>query len=129
MYQVGTKIDLVLPGTMHLPVLPIESIAWNGDLPVIPFSVLLLQKLQAWDDHLTARERRYTRKVPVDVADIRWMLSSGRFIEHLKITQPWSDRRLFSDEFFLLSMERVKDFCFAFPEHSTTWEELGFEMD
>lgn len=129
MYQVGTKIDLVLPGTMNLPALPLESIAWNGDLPVVPYSVLLLQKLQAWDDHLKALERRYTRKVPVDVEDVRWLLSPGRFMDYLKLTQPWNNRRLFSDIFLLLSMERVKDFCFAFPEHSTPWRELGFETD
>ncbi|KAF9461055.1 hypothetical protein BDZ94DRAFT_1168535 [Collybia nuda] len=127
MYQVTTKIDLVLPGTMHFPVLPLSSIAWNGDLPVIPYSLLLLHKLQAWDDHLKATECRYTRKVPADVGDLEWLLSPGRFMDYLKMTIPWRDRTIFTEEFVMLSVERVKDFCFAFPPYSVHWSEIGFE--
>ncbi len=41
-----TKVDIVVAGTMMLPVLPSQSIIMKRTLPVVPLEVLLLHKLQ-----------------------------------------------------------------------------------
>ncbi|KAI4294716.1 hypothetical protein K525DRAFT_176078, partial [Schizophyllum commune Loenen D] len=45
------KVDILLPGILHLPALPEARIVWIAGFPVIPFPLLLLQQLQAYDDH------------------------------------------------------------------------------
>ncbi|KAF9458896.1 hypothetical protein BDZ94DRAFT_1269618 [Collybia nuda] len=127
-----SKVDILLPGVMHLPALSMEKIVWQrrGEnvLPVVPFAVLLLQKLQGWDDHRTATENRYIKKAPVDVTDLTNMLQM-RHVYPLVVSRPWSDRTLFSEEFEQRSRERVIDFCAQYPQHKEIWQRLGFETE
>lgn len=44
------KIDFLLPAEMNLPNLPPSRIHWDKGLPLVPLSLLLLQKRQAWDN-------------------------------------------------------------------------------
>lgn len=129
----GCKVDILLPGVMHLPALPRARIVWQkrGEyvLPVVPFAVLLLQKLQGWDDHRTATEARYVEKAPIDVADLANMLRMPRHVQPLTVSRPWADRALFSEEFEQLSSERVQEFCEEFPQHKRAWQLLGFETE
>lgn len=134
------KVDIVLPGVMHLPALPPAKLKWlsPGDaepiskLPALPFPVVLLQKLQAWDDHRRSEEERYTKKVPMDVADLEWMLrvGVGRYLKdgEEQWHGTWSDREMFSEEFEQLSKGRVGAFCEIHPKWSGTWKGLGFEQ-
>ena len=46
----SSKVDILLPGVMHLPALPTSMITRISSLPLVPFPVLLLQKLQGWAD-------------------------------------------------------------------------------
>jgi hypothetical protein len=126
----SSKVDILLPGVMHLPALPTSLIVWKNELPIVPFSVLILQKLQGWDDHRTAVEERYTEKAPVDAKDLAWLIGGANrnaaVLRELKQRRPWSDRTLFSEEFERLSRERVISFCEAFPQHINTFRNLGF---
>jgi hypothetical protein len=132
-YKQSSKVDILLPGIMHLPALSPQRILWQkrGEyiLPVVPFSVLLLQKLQGWDDHRKATEKRYLGKAPVDVKDLQNLLQMRNHIEPLKVLRPWSDRTLFSEEFEQLSRERVAEFCVAFPDQLWVWHQLGFDTE
>jgi hypothetical protein len=132
------KVDILLPGIMHLPCLRHELIEWvestqriasdvtSDTLPLLPLSVVLLQKLQAWDDHKFAEQRHYIVKQHQDAQDIQNMLKLGCVLD-LGYTQSWHDFDLFDEEFQLLSQQRVKEFCRCFPSSAETWRILGFE--
>ncbi|KAG6893566.1 hypothetical protein C0992_009497, partial [Termitomyces sp. T32_za158] len=83
-------------------------------IPVLPFNVLLLQKLQAWDDHRRAEELRYKKKAPVDVEDLEWMLGFAvpkyLRLDPRRSATVWSNRELFDEEFEKRSRERVIEF-------------------
>ena len=133
---------------MHLPALDPSLITWvssplrvgpsqetgtagDVDLPLVPFPVLLLQKLQGWDDHRTATEQRYRKKVPIDERDLWWALSAGvegwlEGRERWEVADVWEDERVFSEEFRALTRERVKIFCELCPSLKEAWVGLGF---
>jgi hypothetical protein len=102
-----SKVDILLPGMMHLPSLPALLITWKNELPLVPFSVLILQKLQGWNNHQNAVEDKYIKKAPVGAQDLGCLIGgSGRnvaVLREVKQTRPWSDRIIFSEEFKCLS--------------------------
>lgn len=99
--RTSCRVDIVFPGAFHLPNLPLSQIWWDEALPLIPFSLLLLQKLQGWDDHGLSH---------VDAQDVQGLLKLSICVG-LRYTEPWKDRQLFSVEFERLSRERVIAFC------------------
>ncbi|KAG6917084.1 hypothetical protein DXG01_003973 [Tephrocybe rancida] len=135
----SSKVDILLPGVMHLPALRPGGVSWRDlggndgqpepSVPVVPFSVLLLQKLQAWDDHRSAEEEHYRKKAPVDVEDLQWMLRVGvaRYVRGAGAAT-WRDRALFDEEFEGLSRERVRAFCAVYPRWTGVWRGMGFEV-
>ncbi len=121
------KIDILIPGILHLPTIPRSQITRLDGLPVVPFSLLVLQKLQAWDDHLQLRwkdPKRYA-KAAIDARDLQNLLSLDKHVAPLKVSRPWDDPVLFSQEFQDLSKRRVRDFCNHFPEFQNDFESLG----
>ncbi|PPQ93057.1 hypothetical protein CVT25_011933 [Psilocybe cyanescens] len=121
------KVDVLLPGTLHLPCLTSYNIKWRENLPVVPFSLLLLQKLQGWDDHRRMPEPYKFEKHVVDASDVQSLLQ----LEHavpLRFSKPWNNRSLFSEDFFKLSLKRVKEFSAMYPACSDEWARLGFEL-
>ena len=121
------KIDILFPNTLHLPSLPKNEIKWQHGLPIIPFSVLLLQKLQGWDDHRKMAEHYKYEKQFTDASDVQNLLKLEHVVS-LRFSQPWSDRRFFCDEFQALSIQRVKDFCREYPTSKEEWVRLGFHV-
>ena len=121
------KVDLVFPGTLHLPALPTTRIFWDEGLPLIPFSLLLLQKLQGWDDHRVSGEEVKRLKQITDAKDIQGLLELSGMVS-LRFSRPWSDRLLFDEQFEMLSRGRVRLYCFMFPEWAEHWELLGFDV-
>ncbi|KAF8876858.1 hypothetical protein BD779DRAFT_1415429, partial [Infundibulicybe gibba] len=120
------KVDILVPGILHLPYVDPHRLTWVNNVPLIPFSLLLLQKLQGWDDHRHAEEVFKRVRQEIDVADIRALLSL-EYIVPLRFTRPWLDTTLFSEEFRELSVARVKDLCAAFPDLAKDWTLLGFD--
>ncbi|KAF9540264.1 hypothetical protein CPC08DRAFT_770826 [Agrocybe pediades] len=121
------KVDILLPGIMHLPHLSKSEIKWKNDLPVIPFSLLLLQKLQGWDDHRRLPEPYQCEKSITDASDVHALLKLEHVVP-LRFAKPWGDRALFSEEFISLSIRRVKEFTELFPSCKDDWLRLGFEL-
>lgn len=129
------KVDILVPGTMHLPHLIAARVVHLTDanhgasstIPVVPFALLLLHKLQGWDDHRKAEEAYKNQKQHQDAADVRKLLALRHESELLAKTPPWDDEELFSEEFRTLTRERVKAYCDAFPDRSKEWKALGFE--
>lgn len=120
------KIDILLPGIMDLPHLSGHQINYIDGLPVVPFIVLLLQKLQGWDDHLNCAEAHKFRKHPIDAQDIKNLLEIAPDLS-MRVVRPWSERDVLSSGFQQASVERVKRFCQSFPETMEQWRSLGFE--
>lgn len=123
------KVDILVPDIMNLPSLPPSRIIWINDLPVLPFSVLLSQKLQAWDDHrnMPEDERKYAKRL-VDKNDLWRMFKMEQHISRLRAAGPiqWADRVLFSEEFEGLCHRRARDFCGIFPEFKNRFSSIGW---
>jgi len=126
----SSKVDILLPGIMHLPALPTSKITYISSLPVVPFPVLLLQKLQGWSDHRAATEARYRAKIGDDARDLEWCLNVQ--LRSVKYTrnknEMWSDRTMFSEEFEALSRVRVGEFCRVYTGLREAWKAIGFDV-
>jgi hypothetical protein len=132
-YYLGAecKVDILVPGTMHLPCLPCSRVTYLEGIPVAPFSLLLLQKLQAWDDHCKAEDAHKKAKRLQDAGDVkrlmalkvpmRTLLGAGHGV--------WEDEVLFSEEFINLTRERVRSYVDAFPDRTEEWRALGFLLE
>jgi len=124
------KIDILTPGTMHLPSLSEDQIEWYGGLPVVPFPVLLLQKLQGWDDHrrMQNEPRKYAKRL-TDARDVHDLLALEEHVDALRQSGPyqwpWKNRDVFSEDFERLSMIRVRDFCAFYPKTRDMFRALG----
>lgn len=122
------KVDILVPGTMHLPRLPKQSAVVVNQIPLVPFGLLLLHKLQGWDDHRKAEEPFKRAKQHQDAGDVRRLLAlkeTGRLGEG---AAPWEDRGVFGEEFMELTRERVQAYCEAFPDRAARWKEIGFDV-
>jgi hypothetical protein len=134
---------------MHLPALPTSMITTLYSLPLVPFPVLFLQKLQGWADHSAATEARYRRKIGVDSRDLEWCLDWKNVKRNLlkyapstttssnnggsqglreRLKELWSDRTMFSEEFEALSRVRVRQFCAVYTGLRDAWKAIGFEV-
>lgn len=99
---------------------------WIEDIPLVPFSLLLLHKLQGWDDHRKAEETYKQKRQSTDAADVRRMLNLKQEMVAIQASPPWGDSELFSEEFQSLTKERVKEYCTVFPDRVERWKSLGF---
>ncbi|KAL1759979.1 hypothetical protein FB107DRAFT_203789 [Schizophyllum commune] len=120
------KVDILIPGTLMLPLLAPSQITRIDDIPVVPFSVLLLQKLQGWDDHGREEQGFKRTKQQTDEGDLRRMMGLAAARALAAETSPWDDEALFPAEFMQLSRERVIAYSKKFPDRSAWWENLGF---
>lgn len=72
------KVDILLPGTLNIPFVRPKRIVWIEGLPVLPFLVLLILKVQGWHDHRHSNRQYMRAKVSLDVRDVNEMLGIGR---------------------------------------------------
>jgi len=136
-FQAKIRIDIALPGMMNLPALPPAQISWmtgsgSTPLPVLPFDLLLFQKLQAWHDHRNAPGGRFSHRILNDVNDILWMLREGvpKYMKDWKVVghDKWNNRSLFSERFERLTKERVAAFCANYWHVKPQWKAIGFAV-
>jgi hypothetical protein len=116
------KVDLLQPGIMTIPYFPPSDISWLGHgtgIPVAPFEVVLLIKLQGWDDHRQSPEFRYNNKQHSDVDHIYELL------QLIPETFYFDDM---PDDFMRAAQERVFDFVRDFPDTKPSWKDLGFKV-
>ncbi|KAG6849239.1 hypothetical protein H0H93_010255 [Arthromyces matolae] len=123
--QTSCKVDILLPGVMHLPNIQPSLIHWDEGFPLIPFSLLLLQKLQAWDDHRHSKDPVKWQRQRTDMEDLKNLFELSVF-HPLKESLPWTDAKLFSLEFQRLTKERVVAYVNAFPDSAPAWISIGF---
>ncbi|KAK0472576.1 hypothetical protein IW261DRAFT_1343383 [Armillaria novae-zelandiae] len=126
-----TKVDILTPGVLHLPMIFSETIVEKQGLPVVPMSILLLHKLQGWRDNMESEEPRLWRKHDADVGDICSLLRilfEGMGGEEKKNSRHWKRFALerFDEEFRDATEYRVAWFCRQYPAFRDMWQELGW---
>ncbi|KAJ7737764.1 hypothetical protein B0H16DRAFT_1695046 [Mycena metata] len=122
------KVDVLLPGIMNIPAVPIPRIAYRksrSDLPLMPFLPLLLLKLQAWQDHGEADKLYLQAKQHVDVRDIDELLelAVSKYGIDLKKDGKW-----LPESFLKAAVRRVKAYVRRFPESAENWSAIGFRV-
>lgn len=124
------KVDILAPGTMHLPHLRTTYIHWVDGMSLVPFSLLLVQKLQAWDDNRNAEEPFRQYRQHKDAKDVKKLLQLKDFVEVLTQigSDGWANTDLFSEEFQELTKERVKGYVRAFSSTALQWRSVGFHL-
>ncbi|KAF8996749.1 hypothetical protein BDQ17DRAFT_1198196, partial [Cyathus striatus] len=128
------KVDILIPGIMSLPDLGEEAEEIEKEritLPVLPFPIVLLQKLQGWSDHRVAPEGFKRKKQSQDMGDVRKLLESrevNKFVSSSPVlSDVWSNPTWFPGDFEEVSRRRVRLYCHYFPRMTGVWARLGFE--
>lgn len=123
------KIDLVIPGIMELPHLSSSDVHRINDIPVLPFFILVLQKLQGWDD----RRMMYTypkklARAPVDARDVQQLLMTPGLAQ-IGSAKRFIDEGVLTPSFISKSRVRICSFCESFPRFRDqllcVWNSMG----
>ncbi|KAF7330124.1 hypothetical protein MSAN_02462200 [Mycena sanguinolenta] len=124
-----TKVDILVPGPMSLPHIPLPRIRWVSGLPLAPFCFILLHKLKGWADHRDAPEGFKRARQSTDAADVRRLLDIGAEMRVLQAEPSWyKDLELFDAELQADSEVRVRQYCIEFPGRAERWRSLGFDV-
>ncbi|KAJ7762322.1 hypothetical protein DFH07DRAFT_882967 [Mycena maculata] len=124
-----TKVDILVPGIMSLPVIPLSRIRWTSSLPLAPFPFILLHKLKGWADHRAAPETFKRVRQTTDAADVRRLLDIHAEMRVLQaLPSWWTDPELFDEELQADSVVRVQQYCSEFPGRAERWRSLGFDV-
>ncbi|KAJ7157289.1 hypothetical protein C8R46DRAFT_423136 [Mycena filopes] len=124
-----TKVDILVPGAMSLPFIPIPRIRWAFGLPLAPFSFILLHKLKGWADHRDAPETFKRVRQSTDAADVRRLLDIRVEMQTLQgVAAWWTDQELFDATLQEDSVVRVREYCVEFPGRAEAWRSLGFDV-
>lgn len=126
-----TKVDILKPGVLHLPMIFSEAIVDMQGLPVVPMSILLPHKLQGWKDNMNSPITRLRSKQDDDAGDICSLLRiiiEGMSTQEQENSTYWRRFSLerFDEEFRTETERRVRMFCSKFPEQRETWKKLGW---
>ncbi|KAF8530044.1 hypothetical protein BU17DRAFT_78577 [Hysterangium stoloniferum] len=122
-YHVNIKVDLLYPGILDIPNIPVSEIDTNNihGLPCLPLSHLLLLKLQGWVHHGESTRGFERMKQPADVQDINDLLRISR----RRNIRPGDDPHI-PIPFKTISETRVLQYVVKRPESESDWTELGF---
>ncbi|KAG8704434.1 hypothetical protein FRC11_009890 [Ceratobasidium sp. 423] len=117
---IRVKVDLLQPGVMSIPDFSPDLIQYKQYLthriPVAPFGLVLLLKLQAWEQHKQSPEERYFTKHHTDARDINYLLP-------LAITAGVTCDYLPSD-FRREARRRVRLYVESHPSSKEHWEKI-----
>jgi len=121
--HVNVKVDLLYPGILDIPKIPVSEIDTNNihGLPCLPLSHLLLLKLQGWVHHGEAEQAFKRMKQPADVQDINDLLRISR----RKSIRPSDDPHI-PVTLKRISESRIAKYVEKRPESERDWTELGF---
>ncbi|KAI0266551.1 hypothetical protein BC834DRAFT_133836 [Gloeopeniophorella convolvens] len=118
------KVDILIPPTLNIPSIPADKIVKTREsrIKVMPWSPLLLLKLQSWDDHRSSRYLDKRMKQHTDANDIRELLGIV-----LRKGMKWQSEAWLPSHFRSSGERRVGSFILSFPDTKQSWRELGFE--
>ncbi|KAF8631107.1 hypothetical protein AX17_005152 [Amanita inopinata Kibby_2008] len=122
---VECKVDIPVPGgDLRIPNIPIRHISFPNsfDIPVMPFFLLLILKLQGWRDHCYATKRHLREKVPQDEEDIEELLETLDPHDHLRCFG-W-----LPTSFLQRARRLVNEYVEDLPETAQSWRYIGFDV-
>ncbi|RDB27110.1 hypothetical protein Hypma_004623 [Hypsizygus marmoreus] len=122
------KVDILTPGIISIPNIPLERIVYHEthhDIPVIPLLALLLLKLRGWTDRRADSRPQVREKATQDAVDIGYLLElvAARMYEPHLLTETWMPR-WFVDE----GRERVQQFVQLWGGTASIWFDMGFDV-
>ena len=117
------KVDILVPGVMNLPHIPTNFIVTIHGIPCAPLHLLLLHKLQAWDDRCRSSRPHVRAKIPGDIEDIEDLL----FVANQRGLNLLERRPYITDSFHVISCRRVEEFVCQYPRYRQLWADLGLE--
>ena len=119
------KVDLLLPGIMNIPSVPIAAIDHSEPgKPCAPFALVFLLKLQAWQQHRDSGEVRFRIKSSTDARDLKRMLP----IAHAKGFSIRRREAYLPPLFVASATPRVERFVRESPETLHWWKAFGFTV-
>ncbi|KAK0492381.1 hypothetical protein EDD18DRAFT_1079691 [Armillaria luteobubalina] len=127
-----TKVDILKPGFLNLPMIFSEAIVDKQGLPVVPISILLLHKLQGWTDNVESDfiPRLGTRwdADGKDICSLLEIIVEGMDLEERENSTHWKQFALerFDEEFRGDTERRVRLFCLMYPQYRQMWKKLGW---
>lgn len=124
------KVDLLQPGIMSIPNISPSEIEYKETqgsilsatrtrIPNAPFGLVLLLKLQAWEQHRESLESRFREKQYTDSRDINFMLPIA-VADTVKFDS-------LPEEFLGEARRRVILYTQTYPESDEQWRRLGFK--
>ncbi|KAG5636239.1 hypothetical protein H0H81_008669 [Sphagnurus paluster] len=124
------KVDLLFPGVMNIPVIPptriitpsTDAYANRDKLRCAPPALVLLLKLQAWQDHRDAFESRFWGKQYVDADDLMALLP---VVCAMGVDLRKEMEMEMLGALLALSLPRVERFMLQVPSSRAYWETLG----
>ena len=122
------KVDIVLAGQnspLKIPKIPTRHIAYVNDfnIPVLPFLVLLVLKVQGWHDHRSSTRDDFRRKVAQDKQDIDHLLNMVNDADHL-------DQFTWLPRWFVDHAEDlVRKYTERYPSVADSFKDMGFDID
>ncbi|KAK0472585.1 hypothetical protein IW261DRAFT_1370982 [Armillaria novae-zelandiae] len=126
-----TKVDILKPGILNLPMIFSEAIVDKQGFPVVPMSILLLHKLQGWKDNMDSDIQRHRNKCDADEGDIFPLLEI--IVESMSVQERanathWKRFALerFDAEFRGGTESRMWLFCSKYPQCRDMWKKLGW---
>jgi len=118
------KVDIIVTGRhteLQIPKMPKYHIVYpnNYDIPVAPFPVLLILKVQGWRDRIL---KSYWNKVARDRGDINRLLEMTDDNDHLDYF------RRYPKWFLRNAEELVRLYTGRYPKKSSSFRQLGFDV-
>nr|GAT55768.1 predicted protein [Mycena chlorophos] len=129
-----SKVDILVPASatdMSLPhYIPPERVVFVQAfprLPLAPFPFVLMHKLKGWADHRVAEETFKRVKQQTDAADVRRLLETSHARLLRTVPNWWLDPVLFDRTLREAAVQRVREYCKAFPHRTKDWTMLGID--
>ncbi|KAI0072469.1 hypothetical protein K474DRAFT_1711585 [Panus rudis PR-1116 ss-1] len=119
-YKRRCRVDIFVPQTLNLPIIPQCRIETIDNLPVLPLFPLLLLKLQAWSVHHNAKRKKYKQYVDiVDLAQLHEIARDKGVRLHYAQWLP--------DSFLDPAVKCIQRYvqCYGKPDD---WRRIGFDI-
>ena len=122
-YHRFCKVDVLVPGTMDIPLIASHRILRINDIPVMPIIALLLLKLQGWSDHRASTRLDMQEKQYVDIRDINQLLQFAVDRGESVQQATW-----LPESFVEAGQERLNKYLTTTrPVSASSWSDIGFD--
>ncbi|KAI1786246.1 hypothetical protein LXA43DRAFT_1034788 [Ganoderma leucocontextum] len=123
--SVDCKVDILIPGVLNIPNVPLEHVRTLSGLPVMPMIPQLLLKVQGWSDHRASHRSDMQLKQSVDIEDIDQLLAIA-VDEGASVRAPecgWLPESMTG-----VARTRLWLYTLRSAKTKDQWKKLGFEL-